>query len=114
MQNYSRVLTRPYLLMLYVIFPIHLNYPIRSRCVFKAAIQRKKAVLQLLEKVFSFSKRHFSHNLVLFFVFLLSIMYLLFSPYHILYRRLFLNICKEFCLYQFSSDIFNIWKNLFF
>ena len=57
----SMVLARPYLMMLYIIFPIHLNFPIRSRCVLKAIVQRKKQwiVLRLLEKVFSFSKRRF-------------------------------------------------------
>ena len=38
----SKVLTRPYLMTLYVIFPIHLNFPIRSKCVFKAIINKKQ------------------------------------------------------------------------
>ena len=37
-----RVLARPSFMMFYVIFPIHLNFPIRSRYVFKVIIQRKK------------------------------------------------------------------------
>ena len=47
----SRVLARLYLMTLYIIFPIHLNFPIRSRFVFKANIHRKKQwiVLRLLE-----------------------------------------------------------------
>ena len=46
---YIRVLARPYLMTLYVIFPIH--YPIRSKSVFKAIIPRKKQwiVLRLLK-----------------------------------------------------------------
>ena len=40
----SMVLARPYLMMLYIIFPIHLCFPIRSRCVLKAIVQRKKTV----------------------------------------------------------------------
>ena len=40
----SKVLARSYLITLYVIFPIHLNFPIRSRCVLKAIIHRKKTV----------------------------------------------------------------------
>ena len=46
-----RVLARPYLITLYVIFQIHLNFPIRSRCVVQAIIHRKKTwiVLWLLE-----------------------------------------------------------------
>ena len=36
-----RVLARPYLMMLYVIFPIHVNFPIRYRFVFKTIIHRK-------------------------------------------------------------------------
>ena len=43
-----RVLARPYLMTLYVIFPIHLNFPIRSRCVYKAIIHRKKLWIVLL------------------------------------------------------------------
>ena len=85
------------------------------RCVFKAIIQRRKQwiVLRLLEKVFSFSKRLFlwyctwmwylinfsilSRFVPIFHVFL-SIMYLLFSPYHVLYTQFFLNTCKGFSL----------------
>ena len=48
----SRVLTGPYFITLYVIFPIHLNFPIRSR-------KKQWIVLWLLEKVFSFSKDAF-------------------------------------------------------
>ena len=40
--QYSRVLARPYLMTLYIISPIHLNFPIRSRGAFKAIINRKK------------------------------------------------------------------------
>ena len=45
----------------YVIFPIHLSFPVRSRCVLKATIHRKKQwiVSRLLEKAFSFPKRSF-------------------------------------------------------
>ena len=131
-QTLTRVLARPWLMTLYVIFPIHLNlnFPIRSRCDFKAIIQRRKQwiVLRLLE-VFSFSKRHFlwyctcmwylinfsilSRFVPIFHVFL-SIMYLLFSQYHVLFTRFFLNICKGFSLQQFSPDILNVSKNFFF
>ena len=41
----SRVLDRPYLMTLYVIFPIHVNFQIRSWCVLKAIIHRKNSVL---------------------------------------------------------------------
>ena len=48
---FGRVLTRLYLMTLYVIFPIHLNFPISVGGVFKAIIHRKKQwiVLGLLE-----------------------------------------------------------------
>ena len=43
------------MITLYVIFPIHLNFPVRSSYVLKAIIHRKKKKqwipLQLLEKV---------------------------------------------------------------
>ena len=184
---------------LYVIFPIHLNFQIRSRCVSKAIIHRKTQcrayarlllhavptynalfeffwrfshskklkfgsclggfhvwialnllkttlfssiphacpaflqyalqwiVLQLLEKVFSFSKKRFlwyytcmwylinfsilSRSLPIFHV-SLSIIYLLFLPYHVLYTWFFLNICRGFSLWQFSFNILIIWKDL--
>ena len=56
-----RVLARDYL-MTSIIFSIYLNFPIRSRCVLKGVIHRKKqwTVLRLLEKVSSFSKECFS------------------------------------------------------
>ena len=43
----------------------------------------------------------------------LSFIYLLFSPYHVLYTRFFLNICKRYALKQYSFNTSNIWK-LFF
>ena len=56
MDEEAGVLARPYLMMLHVNFPIYFNFPIRSKCVLKAIIQRKKQwiVLQLLDKVFFF------------------------------------------------------------
>ena len=105
-----RVLARPYLMTLYVIFPIHFNFPIRSKCVLKAI---QWLVLRLLEKLFSFSKWHFLwyctcllyliHYFILsrsipIFLFSLSIIYLLFLSYHILCTCFFLNICKGFSL----------------
>ena len=122
MSNYSyeytptdRVLRKPYLMALHVIFPIHLNFPIRARYVLKAIIHWKKRwiVLQLLEKVFLLLKRHFSwycmcmSYLINFsilswsvpvFHVSLSIIYVLFLPYDALYKRFFLNICKGFSL----------------
>ena len=95
---------------IYVIFPIHFNFATRSMCVLKATILRKKQriVLRLLEKVFSFSIRRFlwyctcKWYLINFFILSrsvsvfhvsLSIIYLLFLSYHVLYARFFLNIC---------------------
>ena len=47
----ARMLARPYLMTLYAIFLISLNFSVRSRCVLKAIIHRKKhwIVLQLLK-----------------------------------------------------------------
>ena len=90
-----------------------LNFPIRSRFVLKAIIYRKKQwiVLLLLEKAFSFSKKCFllyctciwylinffilSRSVPIFHVFL-SVIYLLFLLYHVLYTLFFLDICKGF------------------
>ena len=63
LRKLTRLLARPYLMLLYSIFPIHLNFPIRSWCDLKGSLIEKKwwIVLQLLEKVFSFSKGQFSY-----------------------------------------------------
>ena len=55
----DRVLVRSYLMTLYVVFPIHANFLIRSRCVLKAIVHIKKTVdcFTLLEKVFVFFKK---------------------------------------------------------
>ena len=92
-------LARLYLRTLYVILPIHLNFPIRSRCVLKTVIHRTNTVLCFTvtwESFFFFSKRLFILYMHLifdyFFHFItvsifhvsLSITYLLFLPYHVL------------------------------
>ena len=57
-----------YLMMLYVIFPIHLNFPITFRCVLKDAIHRKKnseLFYVIWDNLFFFlSKRRFCYNIV--------------------------------------------------
>ena len=108
------MLARPYLIILYIIFPIHANFPITSRCVLKATIHRKKLWIKLcyLRKFF-FQKDAFVilniHVVFAFFHFImicsifhvpLSIIYQLFSPYHILYMQFFLNIHKGFFLWS--------------
>ena len=111
----SRVLARPYLIMSYVIFPIHVNFPITSSCVLEATIHRKITVncFMLLEKIFFLKKKtllwYFTCMLYLINFFILSQsvpishvslsnIYQLFSPDHVLYTRVFLNICKGFFL----------------
>ena len=42
--KYIWVLAKPSLRTLYVIFPIHVNFRIRSMCVLKAIIHRKKQI----------------------------------------------------------------------
>ena len=41
-----RVLARPYLMTLYIIFSIHVNFPVTSRCVLKATVHRKKLLIE--------------------------------------------------------------------
>ena len=99
-----RVLAGSYLMTLCVIFPIHVNFPITSRRVLKATIHRKKVnCFTLLEKAFFFKKTLLmllyimylinfsilSRSLPIFHV-SLSIIYQLFSGYHVLYTRFFL------------------------
>ena len=126
-----RVLARPYLMMLYVIFPVYLNFPMRSRSVLKAIIHRRKQwiVLWILEKVFSFSKRCFlwyctcMRYLISFFILSWSfhifhvsffIIYLLFLSYHVLYAWFFFSIFKGSTFKHSSFNVLNIWKNLLF
>ena len=116
----SKVLARPYLITLYVILPIDLNFPIRSRRVLKAIIHRKKQwiALQLLEKVL-FEKDAFYdivkacgiwsiftfYQPVPTFHVSLSMIYLLFLPYRVVYTRFFLNTWKGFSLWKFSFNV---------
>ena len=51
-----RVLARPYLMMLYVIFLICVNFPIRYRCVLKAIIHRKNIGLFCYLRKFFFKR----------------------------------------------------------
>ena len=106
--NACRVLARSYLMMLYVIFPINLNFPIRSRCVFKAIIHRKKQriILWLLEKVFSFSKTLLmicSYFSCFFIYHFCHIIFYTLSSFSIFVRD-----------FPFSSFPLNIWNNLVF
>ena len=55
--NNYRVIAWPYLMTLYVIFTINVNFPITSRFVLRATIQKKKKkkmrkILRYLEKFF--------------------------------------------------------------
>ena len=107
---------RPYLMRLYIIFPIHLSFPIRSRCVLKATVSfiEKNSGLfySYLSKFFFFKKTLFvnrtcmwymmnfsiSSRFVPIFHVSLSIIYLLLLPHHVLYMQFFLNIFKGFSL----------------
>ena len=92
--NYiCRVLARPY-----VIFPIHLNLQIRSRCVLKAIIHRKNSVFfySYLRKIFLFQKG----------TFLILYMHVIF----LFYLDLF-----QFFVFLYLSFIYylNIWRDIF-
>ena len=50
--NLVKVLARPYLMTLFVIFSIHVNFPITSWCVLKAIHKKTVNCFTLLEKVF--------------------------------------------------------------
>ena len=100
-----RVLARPYLVMLYVIFPIYVNFPITSRCVSKATVHTKNNELFYVswKSFFFFLKKLLwyctcilylinysvsSLSARIFYV-TLCIIYQLFLLYHVLYTRLF-------------------------
>ena len=112
------MLARPYLIILYIIFPIHVNFPITSRCVLKATIHRKKLWIKLcyLRKFF-FSKRCFcdiEHTCCICFFFILSwsvplfmFLYLSFINY---FRHITFFICSSFSTFirDFSFDLFSL------
>ena len=89
-----RVLARPYFMTFYVIFPIHLNFPIRSSYVFKGIIQRKKVDCFMFtwESFFFFKKTLYCTCMCYLLFFMLFIMYLLFLPYHVLYTVSFFSV----------------------
>ena len=98
-----RVLARPYMMMLYVIFPIHLNFPIRSRCVLKAILYWKNSGLfyGYLRKFFFFKKTLFMIlHTCMWYLISFSILSHSVPIFHFLYLSL---------LYYL-----NIWKNLIF
>ena len=106
------MLARPYLMTLYAIFPFHLNFLIRTRCVLKAIIHIKNSGLcyGYLWKFFLFQKDAFYvivhacgtwliypfyHNLFPFFIFL----YLSFTYY--------LNIWKNLLFFWLNKKLVN-------
>ena len=98
-----RVLARPYLMTLHVIFLIHVNFPITSRSILKTTVHenRNSEFFYVTWENF-FSKRRFYgivharciwlifpfyHNLFLFFKFLYLSFFNYFSPYHVTFYR---------------------------
>ena len=75
-QIFLRVLARPYLMTLYVTFPIHSNFPIR--CVLKAIIHRKQWIVSWLLACMWYLMSCFilSWSVPIFHVYLLLIYYL--------------------------------------
>ena len=113
--NNYRVIAWPYLMTLYVIFTINVNFPITSRFVLRATIQKKKKkkkwriILRYLEKFFFKKTFLWFYTCMLFlinfsvlpqslpiFYIPLSIIYQSFSPYNILYTQFFLNFPRRF------------------
>ena len=94
--------------------PIHVNFPITSKCVLKATVHRKKnsELFYPTGEFFFFKKKLLwyctsmlylinvsiiSRSVRIFHV-SLSMIYQLFSPHHVLHTRFFLNIHKGFFL----------------
>ena len=112
-------LARLYLRTLYVILPIHLNFPIRSRCVLKTVIHRTNTVLcfTVTWESFFFFQKDFLYctciwyliifsilSLFLFFMFLyLLLIYYFYHTTFYSYTMFFLNICKG--LFHISLSI---------
>ena len=115
---------------LYVIFPIHVNFSITSRCVLKATVHRKKTVncFMLLEKDYVFSKEcfysivhpcciwlifPFYHDLSIFFMFL-SLWFINYFCHIMFYKcDSFSKFIMGFPFQQFSFNKLNIWKNCY-
>ena len=99
--NPHRVLARPHLMALFVIFPIHVNFPIRSRCVLKAIIHRKKQWIVLL-----LLKRFFFFKTTLFYIVYASSIWLIFQFYRdlfLLFMFLHLSSINYFCHIMFYT-----------
>ena len=112
--NNCRVIAWPYLMTLYVIFTIHVNFPITSRFVLKATIKKKKKkkwriILHYLEKFFFKKTFLWFYTSMLFLINFsvlpqslpvfhipLSIIYQSFLPYNVLYTKFFLNFPRGF------------------
>ena len=102
------MLARPHLMTLYVIFPIYVNFPPRSWCVFKAIIHGKKQwiVLQLLKSFFFFKT-------TLFYIVHASSIWLIFPFYHdlfLLFMFLYLSSINYFRhITSYTRGFFSIY-----
>ena len=111
-----RVLARPCLMTLCIMFPIHVNFPIRSRCVLKAIFKKKNSGLFYMAlEVGFFSKDAFYvvyacciwsifpffHDLFLFFMFLFSSFINYFCHITFYTHISFSIFVKDFCFSSF-------------
>ena len=98
--GYSRVLARPYFLTLYVIFPVHVNFPLRLRnCICMLYVIN----FFRFTTICSYFSCFFTYHLWIIFH------YIMWRSIHVV-----LNIPKGFFYKQFCFNILNIWKNSLF
>ena len=104
-------LARLYLMTLYVIFPIHVNFPITSRFVLKATIQEKKQSIVLCYLGNFFSKRPFYDIVHMLYLINFSILPQSVPIFHVslsIIYQLFFTISSSLhaVLSQYSQGIF--------
>ena len=106
-ENIPRVLVRPYLMTLYVILWIHLNFLIRSRFVLKAIIPEKNHWIVLvffLRKFCLFQKE--KYDIFMICIFMILYMHVVFD-----YFFHFITICFYFFMFLYLSFIYSILFN---
>ena len=111
------MLARPYLIMLFIIFPIHVNFPVLSRCVIKATIHKKTKLFYITWEIFFFKKNDKVYDIVnaLFYLINSSILSYFSCFFIYLNMQFFLNIIRDFSFNSFPLIyILSIQKNYFF
>ena len=96
------LLARFYLMTLYVIFPIHVNFPFTSRCVLKAIHKKNDELFYVAWESF-FSKRRFYDIVHACFIWLVLPFY---HDLFLFFMFLYLSFINYFCGSMFYTRVF--------